>query len=60
MESLKIILMFLVVNVILYLLGSFIALDLNPSHWGLFTTTIGRIFFIVGEFVILIKSIEFQ
>lgn len=33
--------------VIIYLVGAFIAWDLNPVNWLMFTTSIGRLFFVV-------------
>lgn len=46
---------FISVMACLYIIGSFIALDLNPKHWLLFTTGIGRFIFIVATFYISIK-----
>lgn len=41
--------MFISVHLILYLLGSFIAWDLNPLHWWLFTSSFGRVIFLIFE-----------
>lgn len=34
---------FLCNHVVVYLLGSWIAFDFNPTHWWLFTSTVGRV-----------------
>jgi hypothetical protein len=40
----------ILVHLLFYLLGSFIAWDLNPLNWWLFTSWFGRILFLIFEF----------
>lgn len=40
---------FILVHSIVYLLGSFIAWDLNPLNWWLFTSWVGRVLFVIFE-----------
>lgn len=40
---------FVLVHLIFYLLGSFIAWDLNPLNWWLFTSWVGRVLFVIFE-----------
>ena len=40
---------FILVHCIVYLIGCFIAWDINPLDWWLFNTSIGRICFLVFE-----------
>ena len=40
----------ILVHLLFYLLGSFIAWDLNPLNWWLFTSWVGRILFLIFEF----------
>jgi hypothetical protein len=42
-------------NGIYYLLGSFIAQDLNPYHWWMFTSTFGRVLMVFFEVMILVS-----
>jgi hypothetical protein len=49
MEVLKLIGIFLLLNVMIYLIGSFIAWDLNPLNWWTFKDTFGRILFLFME-----------
>jgi hypothetical protein len=49
MEVLKLIGIFLLLNVMIYLIGSFIAWDLNPLNWWTFKDTFGRILFLAIE-----------
>ena len=42
-------------NGIYYLLGSFIAQDLNPNHWWMFTSTFGRVLMVFFEVMILVS-----
>lgn len=58
MRTLKIIGVILLLNVVFYLIGSFIAFDLNPIHWWLFDTMIGRCFFLVIETILFVASLE--
>jgi hypothetical protein len=45
----KTILWFIVSHLVLYVLGSFIAWDLNPLNWWLFTSSFGRVLFVIIE-----------
>lgn len=36
-------------HLIFYLVGSFIAWDINPLHWWLFTSSFGRVLFLLFE-----------
>lgn len=58
MEVLKIIGAFLLLNVVVYLLGSFIAWDLNSLHWWTFRETAGRILFLVVELFLLATTFK--
>ena len=58
MEILKIIGIFLLVNVFVYLIGSFITFNSNPLDWWLLKTTMGRVFFLVMEFALFGGSLE--
>ena len=40
---------FVLVHSIFYLIGSFIAWDLNPLNWWLFTSWVGRALFLFFE-----------
>jgi hypothetical protein len=42
-------------NGIYYLLGSFIAQDLNPYHCWMFTSTFGRVLMVFFEVMILVS-----
>ena len=42
---------FLLIHSVIYLIGCFIAWDINPLNWWLFNTSIGRIFFLVFEII---------
>jgi hypothetical protein len=53
MESIKILGRFLLINLLFYGLGSFIAFDWNPLHWWLLSTWGGRVVFLFGEMCIL-------
>lgn len=60
LEVIKIILIPLVIiNLFVYLCGAFIAWDINPMSWSLFTTTIGRICFVILELCILVNIPKF-
>lgn len=39
----------ILVHLLFYLLGSFIAWDFNPLNWWLFTSWVGRILFLIFE-----------
>jgi hypothetical protein len=49
---------FFFVNLFWYLVGSFIAFDLNPTNWWLITHTVGRIILVIIEIFILSISIK--
>ena len=42
---------------ILYIFGSFVAWDLNPLNWWLFTSIFGRILFAIFFFVNIIVNL---
>jgi len=44
----------ILMNIPIYLIGSFVAQDFNPMNWLLLTTTIGRFTLGVFEFVCLV------
>lgn len=39
----------ILVNLVLYCIGAFIAFDLDPNHWTLVKTSLGRFFIVVIE-----------
>lgn len=52
MKILKIITIGLLLpNLILYIIGAFIALDWNISHWSIFSHILGRIIVVIIELV---------
>jgi hypothetical protein len=53
MESIKILAKFLLVNLLLYGIGSFIAFDWNPLNWWLFSAWGGRALFLFIEMYVL-------
>ena len=42
---------FVLVHFIFYLIGCFIAWDFNLFNWWLFTSSVGRIFFLIFEII---------
>lgn len=58
MEVLKLIGIFLLLNVMIYLIGSFIAWDLNPLNWYTFKETVGRIIFLAIESVVFTSALK--
>jgi hypothetical protein len=54
----KLLLWFLAGNLFWYLIGSFIAFDLNPSNWWLINNAVGRIILVFFEIFIL--SVSFK
>lgn len=44
---------FILVDGIFYIIGSFVAMDMDPTHWWVFTHTVGRITFSIWQLVIL-------
>jgi len=58
MEFLKIFGIFILLNLIIYLIRSFIVFDFDPSDWWLIKTTTGRIFLVFLEIGLLGKSID--
>lgn len=53
MESIKFLGKFLLANLLLYGLGSFIAFDWNPLNWWLLSDWGGRVVFLFVEMCIL-------
>jgi hypothetical protein len=43
----------IIFNGFIYIIGSFIAWDLNPLHWLLLTTTLGRIIYSIFFIAVL-------
>jgi hypothetical protein len=58
MEILKIIGIFLLLNVLLYFVGSFITFNMDPTNWWLIKTTMGRVFFLVIELGLFGAALE--
>jgi hypothetical protein len=58
METLKLIGVFLLLNVGIYLVGSFIAWEFNPMNWFLFSSAVGRVIFLVIEAFLVVSSLE--
>ncbi len=54
----KLLLWFFFGNLFWYLIGSFIAFDLNPSNWWLINNAVGRIILVFFELFIL--SVSFK
>ena len=44
---------FVLVHLIFYLIGSFIAWDLNPLDWWLFTSWVGRVLILFFEIYVI-------
>jgi hypothetical protein len=44
---------FVLVHSIFYLIGSFIAWDLNPLNWWLFTSWVGRVLILFFEIYVI-------
>jgi hypothetical protein len=40
---------FIFIHLVIYLIGSFIAWDWNPLHWWIFTSSFGRMLFLLFE-----------
>ena len=53
MESIKLLGMFLLANLFLYGIGSFIAFDPNPLNWWLLSSWGGRVLFLFIEMYII-------
>jgi hypothetical protein len=49
----------IIFNGFIYIIGSFIAWDLNPLHWALFTTTLGRVIYTVFFIAVLANTPKF-
>ena len=58
MEIIKLLGIFLLLNLIVYLLGSFIALDLNAMNWSIMSCGPGRACVIIIEIVTLGMSLK--
>lgn len=54
----KLFLWFLVGNLFWYLVGSFVAFDLNPANWWLINHSVGRIILVFIELFIFSVSIK--
>jgi len=44
---------FVLVHSIFYLIGGFIAWDLNPPNWWVFTSWVGRVLFLFFEIYVV-------
>lgn len=60
MEFLKNIGIFLLINVLVYLAGSFIAWDPNPLHWLAIRETEGRVMFLCLELFLFIAVLNYE
>ena len=49
---------FLLVHSVLYLIGCFIAWDINPLHWWIFTSSFGRILFLLFEMTCIVNYLS--
>jgi len=49
---------FISIHLIFYLLGSFIAWDLNPLNWWLLTSSFGRVLFLIIELCWIGNNLE--
>ena len=58
MKSIKFLGMFLLANLFLYGIGSFIAFDWNPMNWLLLTEWVGRVIFLLIEMCLLVNLIK--
>jgi len=45
-------------HLVVYLIGSFIAWDWNPLHWWIFTSSFGRILFLIFEMIGIFKCLS--
>lgn len=50
----------LIANLFIYVIGCFIAWDMNPMNWWLFTTIVGRVFYIIYFVIVLVVDIMHQ
>lgn len=50
---------FFAFNILIYLIYSFMAWDMNPMNWGLFQSIIGRGAIVFIEYICIILSIKF-
>lgn len=48
----------LIAHAFLYIIGCFIAWDMNPLNWWLFTTIVGRVIYTV-YFVIVLANVPY-
>jgi len=58
MEILKIFGIFAILNFVIYLIASFIAFDMDPMHWWIIKSTLGRFIFLFIEFSVLATSVK--
>jgi hypothetical protein len=49
----------LIANVFLYLIGCFIAWNMNPLNWWLFTTIVGRVIYAIYFVITLVNAPTF-
>ena len=45
----------LIANVFIYVIGCFIAWDMNPMNWWLFTTIVGRVIYALYFVMVLVN-----
>lgn len=49
----------LIANIFIYVIGCFIAWDMNPMNWWLFTTIVGRVVYIIYFVIALVNAPHF-
>mgnify|MGYP003347929104 FL=1 len=49
----------LIANIFIYVIGCFIAWDMNPMNWWLFTTIVGRVVYIIYLVIALVNVPNF-
>ncbi len=49
---------FIFIHLVVYLIGSFIAWDWNPLHWWIFTSSFGRILFLLFEMTCILNYLS--
>jgi fumarate reductase subunit C len=59
MKKLRFFIAFFGLNIIIYLIYSFIVLDINPMNWYLFQSMIGRGIIVFIEIICIIISNQF-
>lgn len=58
MEIIKLLGIFLLINVFVYLLGSFITFNMNPLNWSILSCAPGRVIFLMMESTIFVSVIK--